>query len=274
MDINRKPLYDSEKARCLGGRGTMWQHENQEKFSLLLENIGSCDRLVDIGCGWGQLLGMAQEYVSELWGVDESPEMIKRIKRNCPKVNVVTCRANNLQLPDSYFDIAITSQMLHEVKLFGEKSDLRTTLLEIRRILKDNGRYFLLDHLDAGDGEIMIKLQKNEISKLLEFEEKFRFYKADHEMVGDNIVKISKRCLQDFLTKYWSFNTPMESMEMNETHNVFRKSEIVGLIESLGFSVSKWVVFSNIQTDIKRVKGELLEGSFWFRKFLFIAKKL
>jgi len=66
----------------------------------------------------------------------------------------------------------------------------------------------------------------------------------------------------------------MESMEMNETHNVFRKNEIVGLIESLGFSVSKWVVFSNIQTDIKRVKGELLEGSFWFRKFLFIAKKL
>jgi len=274
MGIDRKPLYDREKARCLGGRGIMWQHENQKKFSLLLENIGSCERLVDIGCGWGQLLGMAQEYVSELWGVDESPEMIKRIKRNCPKVNVVTCRANNLLLPDSYFDIAITSQMLHEVKLFGEKSDLRTTLLEIRRILKDNGRYFLLDHLDAGDGEIMMRLPKEEISKLLEFEKKFKFYKADHEMVGDNIVKISKLCLQDFLTKYWSFNTPMESMEMNETHNVFRKSEIVGLIESLGFSVSKWVVFSNIQTDIKRVKGELLEGSFWFRKFLCVAKKL
>jgi len=273
MNRHHEPIYKKHEAKCLRERETLWKKHNQVKFSLLLENIGLCQRLVDIGCGWGQFLGMAQDHVAELWGVDESPDRVKDIKQACPKANVVICRADRLKLPDRYFDVAVTSQMLHEVKLFGEKSELQKVLHEIQRILVDGGRYLLLDHLDAGEGEVVVRLPVKKIRQLVEFEHKFQYYPATHQDIGDNSVRISKRCLQDFLTKDWSFNSPMESIEMNETHNVFEETETIQLIESTGFTVCNWKVFSDIREDLKRVEGELLEGEAWYRKFLLVAVK-
>lgn len=273
MDIHQKPLYKKDEAQFLREREAFWKKDNEVKFSLLLKNIGLCQRLVDIGCGWGQFLSMAQDYVSEIWGVDESSDMLKDIKEICPKAKVVICRADKLDLPNQYFDVAVTSQMLHEVKLFGQESETEKVLHEIHRILVDGGKYFLLDHLDAGEGEVVVKLPEKKISQLMEFEHKFQYYPATHQSISDNRLRISKRCLQDFLTKDWSFNSPMESIEMNETHNVFKKVETIKLIESSGFSVCNWIPFSDIREDLKRVDGELLKGEAWFRKFLLIAIK-
>jgi ubiquinone/menaquinone biosynthesis C-methylase UbiE len=273
VNNGRQPLYKKDEARCLRDRDTFAQTDVEEKFRLLLENIGSCQRLVDIGCGWGQFLVMTSDYVTELWGVDESPDQVKYVRQACPKAKVVMCRADRLELPDDYFDIAVTSQMLHEVKLFGEESELQKVLNEIRRILVRGGRYLLLDHMDAGEGEVVVGLPNEQIRRLAEFEHKFKYYPATHQSVDDNTVRISKRCLQDFLSKDWSFGTPMESMEMNETHNVFEQATTTRLLESSGFSVCRWIVFSDIRKDLKQVEGDLLQGEAWCRKFLLVAAK-
>jgi ubiquinone/menaquinone biosynthesis C-methylase UbiE len=273
MNIQNDPIYKKDQAKCLQEIEALAGKDNQLKFSLLLENIGSCQRLVDIGCGWGQFLAMAQDYPAELWGVDESPDRVRDIRQACPKANVVICRADKLKLPDRYFDVAVTSQMLHEVKLFGEESQLQGTLSEIRRVLVDGGRYLLLDHLDAGEGEVLVRLPDEKIQDLQEFEDKFNYYPATHECIGNNRIRISKRCLQDFLTKTWSLNSPMESIEMNETHNVFEKERTIQLVESSGFAVSRWMAFSDIRNDLKEAGGELLEGEAWKRKFLLVASK-
>ncbi|UCB53323.1 MAG: methyltransferase domain-containing protein, partial [Candidatus Zixiibacteriota bacterium] len=193
------------------------------------------------------------------------------VKRSCPKAKMVICRADKLALPDKYFDAAVTSQMLHEVKLFGEEGELAKVLLEIRRILAKGGRYLLLDHLDAGEGEVVARLPDEKIEQLAEFEQKFKFYPARHERLEANLVRMSRHSLQDFLTKTWSLNTPMESMEMKETHNVFQKKEAIGLMESSGFRVYKWIEFSNIRDELTAVGGELVEGEVWNRKFLLVA---
>ena len=250
-----------------------FEQDNQEKFSLLLDNVGLCQRLVDIGCGWGQFLAIAQGSVPELWGVDESPERLKDIKRTCPKARVVICRAERMKLPESYFDVAVTSQMLHEVKLFGKGLEIQKVLAEIHRVLLEKGRYLLLDHQDAGEGDVIVKLPTERMEQLREFEKKYEYYSATHQGIDDNTARISKRCLQDFLSKYWSLNSPMESMEMKETHNVFKKTETVKLIESSGFLVHDWIDFSDIGKDLRKVGGQLLEGEAWFRKFLSIAVK-
>lgn len=273
MNIHHEPIYKKDEAKYLQEREALAKKDSQVKCSLLLENVGSCQRLVDIGCGWGQFLGMAQDYIFELWGVDESPDRLKDIKQACPKANVVICRADRLKLPDRYFDVAVTSQMLHEVKLFGEESQLPRTLSEIRRILVDGGRYLLLDHLDAGTGEVLVSLPDHKIRQLQEFEDKFKYYPATHEGTGNNRIRISKRCLQDFLSKTWSLNTPMESIEMNETHNVFEKEKTTQLVEASGFAVSRWIAFSDIRKDLKEAGGEFLEGEAWKRKFLLVAFK-
>jgi hypothetical protein len=161
--------------------------------------------------------------------------------------------------------------MLHEVKLFGEESELQRVLHEIRRILVHGGKYILLDHLDAGEGDAVVRLPKEKIRQLAEFEHMFQYYPAAHKALDSNTVRISKRCLQDFLSKDWSCNSPMESIEMNETHNVFEQATTIQLVESAGFSVCKWTVFSDIREDLKHAEGELLEGEAWCRKFLLVA---
>jgi len=165
----------------------------------------------------------------------------------------------------------VTSQMLHEVKLFGEKGELVRVLREIRRILADGGRYLLLDHLDAGEGEVVARLPDEKMRQLDEFEGKFEYYTASHERIDVNRIRISRRCLQDFLTKTWSLDSPMESMEMNETHNVFQKKEAIGLMESSGFKVHEWIDFSDIRDELKAAGGDLVEGQVWNRKFLLVA---
>ncbi len=273
VNTQKEPLYKKDEAEYLQKREA-WEQDNQEKFSLLLKELGLCQRLVDIGCGWGQFLGVAQDSVPELWGVEESPERLKDIKRACPGARIVICRADRMKLPDCYFDVAVTSQMLHEVKLFAKRSELQKVLSEIHRVLVEEGRYILLDHQDAGEGEVIIKLPTEKMEQLLEFERKYKYYSAAHQSIDNISVRISKRCLQDFLSKYWSLNSPMESMEMKETHNVFEKTETVKLMESSGFLVREWIDFSDIGKDLRKVGGQLLEGEAWFRKFLCISAKV
>lgn len=91
MDSHKNPLYQKDEAEFMRERETPWRKDNKVKFSLLLEHIGSYKRLVDIGCGWGQFLCIAQEQVSEVWGVDESPARIEDCKQACSKTNLVMC---------------------------------------------------------------------------------------------------------------------------------------------------------------------------------------
>ena len=145
----QQPLYGKRQAECLQWREAL-RAPDRERFELLADNATPCKRLVDIGCGWGQFLGLIADRVEELWGVDECPDRIYDIHKVCPQAKTVMCRSDRLTLPDEYFDVVVTSQMLHEVKLFGQEEELHATLSEIWRVLADGGRWLLLDHLDAG----------------------------------------------------------------------------------------------------------------------------
>jgi len=266
----RQPLYGKASAECLQVRETM--RDDGAKYGLLLEHMGPCRRLVDIGAGWGQFLALASERVEEIWAVDECPDRVKDLHKACPKAKVVICRADRLDLPDEHFDAVVTSQMLHEVKLFGEADELARALSEIHRVLVKGGRYLLLDHQDAGDGEVVVHLPKEQLAKLAEFERKYQFYKATHAEAGGNI-RISRQCLQDFLSKSWSLNSTMEEMEMDETHNVFEEKATSELVASAGLKVKQWIGFSDIIVDLNRHGGQLVEGTPWCRKFLLVAEK-
>ncbi len=243
------------------------------KYEMMLQFVTPCRRLVDIGCGWGQFLHLVEDRADELWAVDESPDRARDIRRACPKAKMVVCRADRLGLPDGYFDIAVTSQMLHEVVLFGRTGELERTLSEIHRVIAVGGRWLLQDHRDAGDGNVVVHLPDKQMEKLAEFERKFRFYKAEHEPAGDGNIRISRRCLQDFLTKDMWLNTSMEPIEMRETHNVFGEEQIVDMVSSAGFAIRDSISFTDIQTDLDRHGARLIEGEMWSRKLLLVAEK-
>jgi ubiquinone/menaquinone biosynthesis C-methylase UbiE len=269
----RPPLYDAAKAGFFRQHEAPFRIEDREKIDLIRRTLGECRHLVDVGCGCGKLLGALQGEVSHLWGVDESREQIKGSARFCPAARILICRADGLALCGDCFDVLVTSQMLHEVVLFAGQQELCRVLGEIRRVLVTGGRYLLLDHADAGDGDVVVELPATVLETLREFEGKFTSYRASHTMLNGRRLRMSKRCLQDFATKVWSLGSPMESLEMAETHNVFAREVTVAKLVGAGFRVLDWIPFSDVGRDLERLGGRVVMGDTWFRKFLLVATK-
>jgi ubiquinone/menaquinone biosynthesis C-methylase UbiE len=272
MTDNRKPLYGPNESSSARQREAL-RETDRERFELLLAHTPPGCRLVDVGCGWGQFLGLVEDRCREIWAVDESPHRITDVRRECPRARMIVCRANRLALASERFDAVVTSQMLHEVKLFGQPDELNETVSEFGRILVPGGRWLLLDHQDAGEGDVVVRLPDAQMAKLTEFERKYRFYEAAHTPAGAGRIRLSRRCLQDFLTKDCWLGTAMEEMEMNETHNVFEREPTCALAGEAGFVVREWIDFTDIRDDLRRHVGELIEGEPWRRKFLMVAER-
>ena len=99
--------------------------------------------IVDLGCGDGRLLfalykkGLLNGF-SEIVGVDISMERIGRVAKALPFVKGVVSDATNVKdYPSSFFDYVICSQLIEHVH-----EDFKL-LLEIRRLLKENGLLFI-----------------------------------------------------------------------------------------------------------------------------------
>jgi ubiquinone/menaquinone biosynthesis C-methylase UbiE len=269
-----EPLYGKAEADALRAREeAKWASETAEKCAVIEPYLADCRRLVDIGCGWGQFVRFAIPRVLEVWGVDESADRMDDCREACPEARLVRCRADDLDLPDGYFDVAVASQMMHEVALFGQPGELHRALSEVRRILAPGGEFLLLDHADAGEGSVVIEMPTSLLAHLVEFESKYRFRAVAHEELSPGVVRISKRDLQDLLTKIWSFGTDMEPMEMAETHNVFRRDELEAAAVAAGLRPVDWVRFTDLGAELAGFGGRFVEGGPWLRKFLLVAAR-
>jgi ubiquinone/menaquinone biosynthesis C-methylase UbiE len=101
-------------------------------FKSMLE---ASSRILDIGCGDGQLLmDLHKKYPNlELWGLDMSFEKAtyKTLQEN--NVNLIVGRLEEVQLPDNYFDLAVMNQLIEH--LWQPKE----ALIKIFRALKPKG---------------------------------------------------------------------------------------------------------------------------------------
>jgi len=250
-----------------------WKLHDKEKINVTLQHLGRVNSLLDIGCGSGQILKGLSRRVPELVGVDENEERLKDASKNCPKAKLIRAKAEELKFHEE-FDVVLTSQMLHEVKQFGTMGEVSKTLKVVWNALKPGGRYFLLDHFDPGKGRVIIKVSGRTEGPLQEFKAKFRYRRVYLKELGPGIYEIEKRDLQDFVTKTWSFNSPMEDMEMSETHAPFDRKEVEAIVRRAGFSPKRFILFTNIKNDLKDHRIELKgKTSPWHRKFLLISQK-
>lgn len=106
------------------------------------------EHVLDVGCGTGVLTRLAAEEVGndgEVIGIDASAEMIQVAKRKAAKVHsnadFKLGVVESLPFEDEYFDIVLSSMMLHHLP-----PELKVTgLREIFRVLKSGGRLMVVD---------------------------------------------------------------------------------------------------------------------------------
>ena len=271
MSPRKLALYSGDEAGFLSWLQKLWRHYEDEKAKVILEHLGGAESLLDVGCGPGELLKRLAGKVSRLVGVDESEEMLENAARNCPSAELVRAKAEDMEFREE-FDVVVTSQMLHEVKQFGTAGQMDVVLRVIWDALKPGGRYFLLDHLDPGEGKVTVEFRQDD-ALLREFVRKFRYRRVQLIKLGPDLYEMEKRDLQDFVTKTWALRSPMEEMEMEETHAAFDEEEAIEIVRGAGFSPGRFITLTNMGRDLKDHGIELQVESPWNRKFLLISSK-
>lgn len=95
-------------------------------------------RLLDIGCGNGLLLGAFSGSGARLVGLDRSPEMIALTARTAPEALAAVGDARSLPVASSSIDILVSRAVLQHV------AELERALAEFRRVLRPKGRCVIL----------------------------------------------------------------------------------------------------------------------------------
>jgi len=92
------------------------------------------ERILDVGCGTGQLADIISFSGAEVTGVDASPEMIKKARENYPDIKFLVKNATHLGF-DSIFDAVFSNAALHWI------SQQEEALQSIFAALKPGGRF-------------------------------------------------------------------------------------------------------------------------------------
>ena len=116
-------------------------YENQCKFvwecatdliDLLSPSPG--ERILDLGCGTGQLAAQISQSGAEVVGIDNSESMISKAKQNYPHIDFRVGDATNFRC-ERPFDAVFSNAVLHWIK------ESESVVACISKALKSNGRF-------------------------------------------------------------------------------------------------------------------------------------
>ena len=126
--------------------GKVKRHHKLLDLVVKSSNVKSKDKVLDIGCGTGLLsLKFLQKADCLIYGIDNSPEMLKIFKNKIDKLDLsekIVCKlacAENIDFEINYFDIIASTVTLHHVK------SKYPVIKKIYKLLKPDGKFVLGD---------------------------------------------------------------------------------------------------------------------------------
>ncbi|MCF6357359.1 MAG: class I SAM-dependent methyltransferase [Draconibacterium sp.] len=92
-------------------------------------------KVLDVGTGSGNFLAVLKSACpdADITGIDPNSESLKEAAEKFPEVRLKKMSAENIELPENYFDVTSISMALHHL------SDVEGALKEMKRVTKPNG---------------------------------------------------------------------------------------------------------------------------------------
>lgn len=121
------------------------QHKplDREMLDRFAKRVAGKGRAVDLGCGPGQIARYLYERGADVYGIDLSPAMVERARREHPGIDFQLGDMRALTLPDSTLaGIAAFYSIIHI-----PRENVVTVLQELRRVLQPEGLLLLAFHL-------------------------------------------------------------------------------------------------------------------------------
>ena len=109
----------------------VWQY-GRDLLALLDAKPG--ERILDVGCGTGQLTAEIAHLGAEVMGIDASPEMVATARQNFSQLRFEVADVTGLSF-DSEFDAVVSNAALHWVR------DRQAAIASIARAMKPRGRF-------------------------------------------------------------------------------------------------------------------------------------
>ena len=142
---------------------------NRSNSNMIVEmaKIKPGDKVLDVGCGSGNLTLTAKKYAGTsgtVYGIDAAPQMIEvareKARRSGLQAIFEVGLIEKLPFPDATFDVVINRLVIHHLP-----DDLkRRGFAEIFRVLKPGGRIFLADFKPPSNPILAYKLSKEKRS--------------------------------------------------------------------------------------------------------------
>jgi SAM-dependent methyltransferase len=121
------------------------EHYIDKRVGLIKELLPLGGRVLDVGCGTGQLGGAIASEGYDVFGADLSASMLTKAQgRGLVGAAVGTTRA--LPFKDNAFDLALTVATLHHLET---PENVMATVTEMARVVKRGGYVVLWDHNPA-----------------------------------------------------------------------------------------------------------------------------
>ena len=115
--------------------------ENRAKVRRRLEQLSKAspcsERMLDLGCGTGFLLGLASDLFDRLDGIDATPEMLERVDLTPGNIHLHQGVVENLPFEDETFDIVTAYSFIDHL------DDHRRVLREANRVLRPGGQLYV-----------------------------------------------------------------------------------------------------------------------------------
>ncbi|TMC42874.1 MAG: class I SAM-dependent methyltransferase [Chloroflexi bacterium] len=134
--------------RYVFSRRGLWVINTPYRRILSAASITPQDRVLDLGCGIGNILIALAERIAfthPLLGVDVSPDLIRIGEREIARpglrdrIRLQVAPATRLPFDDEAFDVVLTSHVLKHL----DDDALRTSFREVARVLRPGGRFLL-----------------------------------------------------------------------------------------------------------------------------------
>ena len=143
LTLHWAPQYDIF-SRLMG----MGVNRPNSRMVIELAKVKPGDKVLDVGCGTGNLTLTAKTYAGAsggAYGIDASPEMIEVAKKKAKKAGAdVTFDVGLIEkipFPDATFDVVVSRLVIHHLP-----DDLkRKGFAEIFRVLKPGGQFLVAD---------------------------------------------------------------------------------------------------------------------------------